>query len=162
MARTLAERQQVQAQRKARLAEADAKLAAQERKQRNRRLYQAGGLVEKVGLLGLDANALYGALLSLKEPAGDAGQVERWAAEGGRAFGREAKRREAGKEAVVITFSRPLPKPAADALRAAGFRFNRVLQHWEGLGSYDAADAVARENSGTARYVAQPGREANG
>jgi len=162
MTRTLAERQQAQAQRKARLAEADAKLAVQERKQRDRKLYQAGGLVEKVGLLGLDANALYGALLSLKEAVGDADRVEQWATEGGRAFGREAKQRETAKQAVVVTFPKSLPKPVADALRTAGFRFNQVLQHWEGLGSYDAAEAIARENGGTARHVAQPGHGANG
>ena len=37
-----------------------------ERKARTRRLIEAGGIVEKAGLLALDANALYGLLLSAK------------------------------------------------------------------------------------------------
>jgi hypothetical protein len=168
MARTLAERQRVHEERKARIAAADAKFAAEERKLRNRRLFEAGGLVEKAKLSGLPSNALYGALLSLKDAAEDPEQVERWATLGGRAFDREAKQREAGQEAIVITFPQLVPKPVAAALRAAGFRFNRILRHWEGLASHDIAERIAKENGGAAQRVApstqgaQPGASANG
>ncbi len=63
MARTLAERQGAHEQSKARLAEAEAKLKLDERRQRTRRLIEAGARVEKVALLELDSNVLYGALL---------------------------------------------------------------------------------------------------
>jgi hypothetical protein len=36
-----------------------------------RRLIEAGALIEKVGLFDLDANVLYGALLSLRDSADD-------------------------------------------------------------------------------------------
>ena len=46
-----------------------------ERKARTRRLIQAGGLVEKAGLLALDANALYGAAAPWRDRADDAEQI---------------------------------------------------------------------------------------
>ena len=153
MPRSLAERMHAHEQQKARLAEQEAKLKGAERKARTRRLIEAGGLIEKVGLLDLDANALYGALLSLRDGAGDKDQVGKWAALGGRTFAREARLRDEGKEAIVLTFPAPLAKDATTALRQAGFRFSKVLQHWEGLARPDDADALARAHGGTARRV---------
>lgn len=154
MARTLAERLRSHEQSKARLAEAEAKLKLDERKQRTRRLVEAGALVEKTGLLELDSNALYGALLSLRDGADDTAQVEKWAALGGRTFAREAKARDEGKEAVLLTFTAPLSKDATVLLRKAGFRYSRVMQHWEGLARFDDASALATAHGGTARQVA--------
>lgn len=153
MARTLAERLRTHEQQKARLAEAEAKLKLDERKQRTRRLVEAGALVEKVGLLELDSNALYGALLSLRDGADDKAQVEKWATLGGRTFAREAKARDEGKEAVLLTFPGVLAKDATTTLRAAGFRYSRVMQHWEGLARFADADALAGQHGGTARRV---------
>ena len=69
MARSLAERLRAHEQQKAKLAEQEAKLKDAERRARTLRLIEAGGLVDKVGLLDLDSNALYGALLSLRDGA---------------------------------------------------------------------------------------------
>ena len=55
-------------QRKAKLAEIEAATKEKERKARNRLLFQAGALAEKVGLLELDPDALYGALLDIGSP----------------------------------------------------------------------------------------------
>ena len=153
-ARSLAERMHAHEQQKARLAEQEAKLKDAERRARTRRLIEAGGLIEKVGLLDLDANALYGALLSLRDGAGDKGQVEKWAALGGRTFAREARLRDEGKEAIVLTFPAPLAKDATTTLRQAGFRFSKVMQHWEGLAHTAEAEALAKAHGGTARRVA--------
>jgi len=154
MARSLAERLRAHEQQKARLAEQEAKLKADERKARTRQLIQAGGLIDKAGVLELEPNALYGALLSLRERAGDAEQVRQWAALGGRTFAREARLAEEGKEAIVIAFAAALGRDATTALRGAGFRFNKLLQHWEGLARFDEAEAFAREYGGTVRRVA--------
>jgi hypothetical protein len=143
----------VHEQQKARLAEQEAKLKADERKVRTRQLIQADGLVDKAGLLELEPNALYGALLSLREHAGDAEQVHQWAALGGRAFAREARLAEEGKEAIVLAFPAALGRDATTALRGAGFRFNKLLQHWEGLARFDDADALATAYGGTTRRV---------
>ena len=153
MVRSLAERMRAHEQQKARLAEQEAKLKGAERKARTRRLIEAGGLIDKVGLLDLDSNALYGALLSLRDGAGDKHQVEKWSALGGRAFAREAHLRDEGKEAVVLTFAGPLAKDATMTLRRAGFRFSKVLQHWEGLARFDEAEALATAHGGVVRRI---------
>ena len=153
MARTLSERLRAHEQQKTKLAEAEARLKLDERRQRTRRLVEAGALVEKVGLLDLDSNARYGALLSLRDGADDKAQVEKWSALGGRTFDREAKARDEGKEPVLLTFATPLPKDATVALRKAGFRYSKVMQHWEGLARYDEASALAKAHGGTARQV---------
>jgi hypothetical protein len=162
MARSLAERLRAHEQQKARLAEQEAKLKADERKARTRQLIQAGGLVDKAGLLALDPNALYGALLSLRERAGDAEQVRQWTALGGRAFAREARLAEEGKEAIVLAFPAALGRDATTALRGAGFRFNKLLQHWEGLARFDDAAALATTNGGSVRRIANAGPPAPG
>ena len=156
MARTLAERLRAHEQSKARLAEAEARLKLDERKQRTRRLVEAGALVEKTGLLELDTNALYGALLSLRDGADNAKQVEQWAALGGRSFAREARARDEGKEPVLLIFTAALSKDVTTVLRKAGFRYSRVMQHWEGLARFDEAEALAQSHGGTARRVGGP------
>ncbi len=153
MARTLSERLRAHEQQKAKLAEAEAKLKLDERKQRTRRLVEAGALVEKVGLLELDSNALFGALLSLRDHVDDKDQVEKWSALGGRTFLREARARDEGKEAVLLTFATPLAKDATTALRRAGFRYSKVMQHWEGLARYDEASTLAKAHGGNARQA---------
>ena len=126
---------------------------ADERKARTRQLIQAGGLIDKAGLLELEPNALYGALLSLRDSASDPEQLRQWAALGGRAFAREARLAEEGKEAIVLAFPAALDRDATTALRGIGFRFNKFLQHWEGLARFDEAEALAREYGGTVRRV---------
>ena len=153
MARSLAERLRTHEQQKARLAEQEARLRDAERKARTRRLIEAGGLIDKVGLLDLDSAALYGALLSLRDRVDDAKQIEQWTALGGRAFAREARARDEGKEPVVLRFPAALGKDATAALRAAGLRFNKVFQHWEGLIRFETADQLASSHGGTARRV---------
>jgi len=157
MARSLAERLHAHEQQKARLAEQEAKLKADERKVRTRQLIQAGGLALKAGLLALEPNALYGALLSLRDGAGDPEQLQQWAALGGRTFAREARQALEGKEAIVLAFPAALGRDATAALRGAGFRFNKLLQHWEGLARFDEAETLASAYGGTARRVATAG-----
>lgn len=153
MARSLAERLRAHEQQKARLAEEAAKLKDAERRVRTRRLIEAGGLIEKVGLLSLDSNALYGALLSLRDGADDKGQIDKWSALGGRTFAREAHQRDEGKEPIVLSFPGALDRDVTTALRAAGFRFNKVLQHWEGLARPDEAETLAKAHGGALRRM---------
>jgi hypothetical protein len=153
MVRSLAERMRAHEQQKARLAEQEAKLKDAGRRARTRRLIEAGGLIDKARLLELEANALYGALLSLRDGADDQAQVDKWAALGGRTFAHEARLRDEGKEPLIVTFPAPLSKDATNALRAADFRFSKILRHWEGLAFYEAASRLAAEHGGTVRRV---------
>jgi hypothetical protein len=154
MARSLAERIRAHEQHKTRLAEQEARLKDAERKVRTRRLIQAGGLVDKAGLLDLESNALYGALLSLHDGLGDPEQVTRWAALGGRAFAREARLEDEGKETIILAFPAPLARDATTALRAAGFRFNKLMRHWEGRARFADADVLAKTHGGAVRRAA--------
>jgi hypothetical protein len=93
---TLADRRAALEQQKARLADRERKIAIAGRKDRTRRLIECGGLVAKAGLSDLPANALYGALLTLKAASGDPLQVKRWSADGGAAFSRENRDQKPG------------------------------------------------------------------
>lgn len=154
MPRSLAERLRAYEHQKARLAEEAAKLKDAERRAHTRRLTEAGSLIEKAGLLDLDSNALYGALLSLRDGAGDKCQIDKWSSLGGHAFASEARLRDDGREVIVLTFPAALDRDVTTALRAAGFRFNKVLQHWEGLARPDEAETLAAVHDGTLRRVA--------
>lgn len=138
---------------KARLAEQEARLKADQRKQRTRRLIEAGALVEKAGLLELDANALYGALLSLADGAADKSQVDQWSAHGGRVFAREARERDAGREPLTVTFPAALPTDVTTRLRALNLRWNKVLRHWEGFAEPVAVAEAVAEHGGTVQRV---------
>ena len=157
MARTsLAERMSKLEQQKARLASEEAKIKNDERKARTRRLIEAGGLVEKAGLLDLEANALYGALMSLSVGAKDSARVAEWAKAGGHIFDREAKARDAGREPITVTFAAALPTPFTTQLRAAGLRWNKVLHHWEGLADHAAVASLAAEHDGKLQRIRAP------
>lgn len=157
MARTsLAERQARLAQQRARLDLEENRLKEAERKARTRQLIEAGGLLEKTGLLSLEVNALYGALLSLQAGAGDASQVKAWAAAGGRAFDREAKAQDGGREPLILTLAAAQPLAVTTRLRKAGFRWSKVLQHWEGLARHEEALSLAEEFGGQVRKVDGP------
>lgn len=154
MARTsLAERQARLAQQRARLQLEENRLKDAERKARTRQLIEAGGLIEKAGLMALEPNALLGALLSLQAGAADADQVKAWARIGGHAARRDARAQEAAKEPLILTLAAAQPTGVTARLRKAGFRWSKVLQHWEGLALYEEAQDLARELGGELRRV---------
>ena len=160
MTRTsLAERLTRLEQQKNRLQQAEARLKTDERKARTRRLIEAGGLVDKAGLVGLEPNTLYGALLALKANASDAVTLERWRKAGGQAFDREQKARDEGKEPLVLTLHGPQPASVTTALRSLGFRWSKVMGHWEGIARHDQAQALATELGGSLRRLAPPDSE---
>ncbi len=156
---SLAERQARLEQQRARLLREEAKIREDARKARTRGLIEAGGLVAKAGLGELDANVLLGALLEVASKLGDPEQLARWAAEGGRAFDREAKAREAHKEPLILTLAGAQPALATVRLRRLGFRWSKVLRHWEGLAVFDEAKAAADELGGTLQRMAPPTSE---
>ncbi|MER8962697.1 conjugal transfer protein TraD [Mesorhizobium sp. M0701] len=163
MARTsLAERLSRLEQQRAKLAEQEARLKADERKQRTRRLVEAGTLIERAGLIDLEEAALYGGLLSLAEGVRDKAQLTEWIKTGKTALDREAVGKDATHEPLTITFPAPLPTPFATRLRGAGLRWSKVMQHWEGLADHDAVAALAAEQNGSVRRIhstEQPDRE---
>lgn len=154
MARTtLAERQVRLGQQRARLQMEENRLREAERKARTRRLIEAGGLVDKAGLLDVNSAVLYGALMQVAAEAQNTERVEQWRVAGGRAFDHETKARMAGREPLVLTLPSPATAPLQAQLRKAGFRWSKVLRHWEGMALFDEAAALAEEHGGAVRRV---------
>jgi hypothetical protein len=160
---SLAERMSRLEQQKVRLAEQEAKIKADERKQRTKRLIEAGTLVEQAGLLNLEDDALYGALLSLAESARDEKQLSVWASAGKKALDRETKAAAATRVPLTVTFPAALPTEFSTRLRRVGLRWNKVLQHWEGLADHATISALAGEHDGNVSRIAKgsPGSEQN-
>jgi GH24 family phage-related lysozyme (muramidase) len=157
---SLAERMSRLEQQRARLAEQESKIKADERKQRTRRLIEAGTLVEKAGLLDLDEGSLYGALLSLAENAGDEKQIAAWTSAGKKARDRETRSAGATREPLTVIFPAALPTDFSTRLRGAGLRWNKVLRHWEGMADHETVAALAAEQDGTvSRIDPSPDRE---
>jgi multidrug efflux pump subunit AcrA (membrane-fusion protein) len=157
---SLAERMSRLEQQRARLTEQEARIKADERKQRTRRLIGAGALVEKAGLLDLDENTLYGALLSLAENARDEKQVAAWTSAGKKALERETSAAGATREPLTVTFAAALPTDFSTRLRGAGLRWNKVLRHWEGMADHETVAVLAAEQDGTvSRISPSPDRE---
>lgn len=156
---TLAERQERLAQQRARLSLEENRLREAERKARTRRLIEAGGLVDKAGLLGLEANVLYGGLLSLAHASADPDRLARWRVAGGQAFDRDARARAAGREPLVLSTAQALPTVVTTRLRGLGFRWSKVLRHWEGVALYDEAKVLADEVGASLSRVTAPGPE---
>lgn len=152
---SLAERMSRLEQQKSRLAEQEAKIKADERKQRTRRLIETGTLVEKAELLDLDDGTLYGALLSLTPGVKDAKQVSEWTKSGTKALERETTAGDATREPLTVAFPSSLPTPFSTRLRSAGLRWNKVMNHWEGMADYDAVAELAVEENGIVKRVRQ-------
>lgn len=57
------------------------------------------------------------------------------------------------KEPVAVSFPAPVARGVASALRAAGLRFNRLREEWEGRADFDKAEVIAKANGGTIRRV---------
>jgi hypothetical protein len=146
--RSLAERLQAYEQKKARLANMEASLKLAEKKARTRRLLNIGELAEKAGIADLAEDALYGALLSLDRD--NATQLRRWAAEGQQALARDKEEASSGQPVLLLFHNQP-SREEASALRSSGFRFNRVLRHWEGFATLDDAKQLAESYGGTAQ-----------
>jgi len=149
----LAERLRAFEQQKARLADTEAKLKLAEKKARNRRLIETGILIEKAGLSDLATEALFGALLSLREGAKSARQTDQWARAGAEALAQDTE--TTGLEPIVLTFPAPLDKETMARLRSIGFRFNKVLRHWEGIASFEDAEELANAQGGNLRRMSR-------
>ena len=154
MARTLAERLRAHEQNKARLAEAEAKL----KRGRAQAAHPPPGRGRRPGRQGRTARSRQ--QRPLRRPALAARRRRRQGpgrASGPRSAAAPLPARPApatrARSRCCSPSPRPLAKDATTALRRAGFRFSRVLQHWEGLARYDEAAALAKAHGGTARRV---------
>ena len=94
-----------------------------------------------------------GALIAIKAEAARPEVLARWSAEGGKVFAREAAEKGRVKEALIVIFPKPIARELTGQLRAIGLRWNKVLQHWEGLGEHDVVSKLVGAHAGTVRRV---------
>ncbi len=132
-------------QKKNRLKEQEAKLKLEERKARNRRIFEMGGLVMKAKLDHLDADQLYGALLSIAEYNERADVLSEWANKGGNAFVEEKR-----TQGVLIraTFVEKPSMEVRQQLRALGLKWNSMMEEWQGVGDADKVREAVEGNKG--------------
>lgn len=116
-------------QKKNRLSIEETKLKLKERKARTRHLIENGGLITKAGLDHLPSNALYGALLSLKEQINDSQEImAAWVVKGDAAFNEEQQK----FTPVILTFENQPEKEIRDQIRSLGLRWNKFRKEWYG------------------------------
>lgn len=116
-------------QKKNRLSIEETKLKLKERKARTRHLIENGGLITKAGLDRLPSNALYGALLSLKEQINESQEImAAWVVKGDAAFNEEQQK----FTPVILTFENPPEKEIRDQIRSLGLRWNKFRKEWYG------------------------------
>lgn len=131
-------------QKKNRLAAEETKLKLQERKARTRHLIENGGLITKAGINHLPSNALYGALLSLKEQLDKKEEImAAWTVKGNDAFNAEQKL----TTPVILTFDNQPEKVIRDSIRSLGMRWNRFRNEW--YGNVADVDSLKKELADT-------------
>lgn len=150
---TLAERLDRVARKKAKVEQEAARLKLAQRKARTRDLIALGGLVAKAGLGDLSTAALYAAFKRLAAEAQDPARVTLWEREGGRLFQAE----EDARVLAVARFEGKLPPDITAALRAVGFRRNKLLGQWEGRVDYPAAENLVKEAGGVIEQIRETG-----
>ncbi len=116
-------------QKKHRLSIEETKIKLKERKARTRHLIENGGLITKAGLDHLSSNALYGALLSLKEQINDSQEIiAAWIVKGDAAFNEEQQK----FTPVILTFENQPDKEIRGQIRSLGLRWNKFRKEWYG------------------------------
>lgn len=116
-------------QKKAKMQLEETRLKLKERKARTRHLIENGGLINKAGLDHLPSNALYGALLSLKDQLNDNQQImAAWIVKGDKAFNQEQQK----FTPVICKFNSEPIKDIRDSIRSLGLRWNKFRREWYG------------------------------
>lgn len=132
------------------LKEQEAKLKEIERKSRNRKIFELGGLVEKAKLDHLNSNQLYGALLQIKKQAENPSTLKEWEHIGGAAFNKESK--EKG-DAIIVTFTDKPSLEIRKQLREFGLKWNSFREEWQGICHINIIEDFVKEQNGTIAFA---------
>ena len=132
------------------LKQQEAKLKEAERKSRNRKLFEKGGLIEKAQLDHLSSNQLYGALLQIKKLSENPTHLKEWEHMGGAAFHNENKQ---NGEAIVVTFPEKPTMEIRKQLRKVGLKWNSFREEWQGVCVLEEINAFIKNNNGNISLV---------
>ena len=118
-----------------------------ERRERTKKLIEIGGLVAKAGIDTLDTNALYGALLTIKEKMNKPETLGQWSQKGASAFAKGIN--EGDGVPLIVQFKEKPSEEARSAIRALGLKWNVIRQEWQGIASLEDVKSVAAHYSGS-------------
>lgn len=114
-------------QKKSRLIQQEMNLKLKERKMRVRSLIENGGLITKAGLDHLSTNALYGALLSLKQSLND-DVINQWTV-----IGQEALQKEQSDKTAIILKLDDQPNPdVKNLIKSHNLKWNSLRKEFYG------------------------------
>ena len=138
---SVAERLDKIAQRKAKDERLEARLKLIQKKAETRSLGEISRLAVKAGIDRLSPAALYGSFLQIAADAADPDKITEWEAKG------RAALHVPENDNRMVAIAKFTDKPAAETatgLRQLGFRWNRILDQWEGRVVFaDAAKFVS-------------------
>ncbi len=138
---SVAERLERIAQRKLKDEQLEARLRLIQKKADSRSAAEMGRLAAKAGLGQLSPAALFGCFLQAVAQAGDAAQVAAWEELGATAL---SPTDQTDRRVVAVAhFAAKPPADVVTALRQHGFRWNRILDQFEGRVIFAAAAAAA-------------------
>lgn len=102
-----------------------------ERKFRTKKLIEFGSLISKAGIDNLEFEALYGALLDIKEKSIDEPVIKTWIEKGSHALNHEKVNQS---QRLIISFSSEPSAEAKDLLKKMRFKWNIFRREWYGIG----------------------------
>lgn len=152
---SLADRIAANKRKRALIEEQEQALKTKERQARMRRIVTAGEVVEKAGLLKLETETIYGALLSLQTGATDPDTIKRWTVSGRKQLEIEAAEKAKVRVPILITFPDRVTKVQAAALKKAGFAYSKLFSRWEGMSTTADAEQLATLYGGQVRLVGE-------
>lgn len=153
--RSLLQRHAAFEQKKARLADVENRLRLAEKRDHTRRIYAVAALLEKTALLDEELPVIYGAFLHIREELDSTQARAQWGTAGAQAIENDRQESPSDHEAVILTFAVAPVRELGVTLRAAGFRFNKILQHWEGVACFKEAEQIASSHQGVASRYAE-------
>jgi hypothetical protein len=120
---------------KNRLRAKELELRLQEKKDKDRKIFQVGKLAYKANLTGMDTEALFGALLEISEKINNPESLKKWRE---RAASVTDNVKEKG-DSIAISFESTPSSDAKNKLKELGLRYNKFRNEWNGYVSKEEA-----------------------
>lgn len=137
------------AQKKGRLEQKEKAIMQKERKLQLKRLIGFGELVVKSGLDSLEAPALLGALLEIRDSVSEKLE-KKWAEKGLQQMQSE---RANNSQALIIQFSKESSAKTKKELRSRKFRWNQFRREWYGYGKKEELSEFIKALNETAQIT---------
>lgn len=137
----LEQKEQISAK-KAKLEMRERMLKDKERKIRTKRLIQAGELISKAEIEHLDASALLGALLEIKEKSKNAKSIHEWSEKGKAVLAEDQAK---GDQQLILSFESEFSPLTKSTLKSLKFKWNQFRKEWYGFGKKEEIYSIFKD-----------------